>query len=55
MKSENEKIVPGQSKSARKKPYDSPKLSKFGTVAQLTLQHGVGPINDSGMNMMAAS
>ena len=51
----NEKNIPGESKRNSKKRYNSPKLSHFGTVATLTLKNGIGPINDSGMNMMAAS
>lgn len=55
MKGENGKNVSIENGRTAKKTYHSPKLSHFGTVAHLTLKSGMGPINDSGMNMMAAS
>jgi hypothetical protein len=55
MKIAKDKNIQGESKRTQKKRYHSPKLSKFGTVAQMTLTHGFGPLNDRGMNTMAAS
>lgn len=41
-------------KSAQRKSYHSPKLSNFGTVAQLTLSNGMNAPGDSGMNNMSS-
>ncbi len=43
-----------ESKSAQRKSYHSPKLSNFGTVAQLTLATMNNAVDDSGMNMMSS-
>jgi len=52
METTDKKSIPGASKSTQKKPYRGPRLAKFGTVAQLTLQNQMGPGSDAGMNMM---
>jgi hypothetical protein len=55
MKIAKDKNIQGESERMRKKRYHSPKLTNFGTVAQITLTHGIGPLNDRGMNTMALS
>ncbi|HEY6130984.1 MAG TPA: hypothetical protein VIV27_03150 [Halioglobus sp.] len=55
MKKADGKNSQGESKRAQRKPYNSPKLSNFGSIAQVTQSHGQGPIDDRGMNTMAAS
>ena len=54
MKKAKEKNMQGERRSSQRKSYHSPKLSNFGTVAQLTLQNGNGPASDAGNNMMAS-
>lgn len=40
---------------SEKKVYESPKLTVFGSISELTQQNGNGPASDSGMNAMAPS
>jgi len=54
MKKANEKNKQGESRSSQRKSYQSPKLSNFGTVAQLTLSTMNNAVDDSGMNMMSS-
>jgi hypothetical protein len=54
MKGAKDKNTLKQKKSAQRKSYHSPKLSNFGTVAQLTLATKNNALDDSGMNMMSS-
>ena len=41
--------------SSTKKIYKRPKLTKFGTLRNLTQQHFTGAVNDKGANAMSPS
>jgi len=54
MKKAKDVNVQVEGKGAQRKNYHSPKLSNFGTVAQLTLATMNNVVDDSGMNMMSS-
>ena len=41
-------------KDSKKRSYKNPKLTVFGSIKDLTLQHAGGPSNDKGTNMMGS-
>lgn len=55
MKNTEQNRNPGAPQGGRAKPYNSPRLVDFGTVAQLTRQFSNSALSDSGSNMMAPS
>ena len=43
-----------QATDIKKKPYQTPKLSQFGSIAGVTESHANGPSSDHGNNMMGS-
>ncbi len=50
MTSDNEKNIPSVKQATHRKSYQSPKLSSFGTVIQLTQTNTVSMMGDGGPN-----
>ena len=55
MKKTKEKPGRGAAQRGGTRPYNPPRLTDFGTVAQLTRQFSNSALSDSGNNMMAPS
>jgi hypothetical protein len=54
MTSDDEKNLPIVAQAIHKKPYRSPKLSSFGTVAQLTQMESMAMFDDGGGGVMTS-
>ena len=54
MTSDNEKNIPIKKQAIHRKSYHSPKLSSFGTVAQLTQMESMAMFDDGGGSVMTS-
>jgi hypothetical protein len=54
MTSDDKKSLPTLEQAIHKKPYHSPRLSSFGTVAQLTQMESMAMFDDGGSGVMTS-